>query len=96
LSRHRLEIRVVPRAGILDPEGKAIHHALHSLGYVGASEVRVGKLIHVDLDADTESAALETGDLMCRRLLANPVTEDYTVGFAPEGAGAPHLAREGA
>jgi phosphoribosylformylglycinamidine synthase len=79
LSRYRIEIRVTPRAGILDPEGKAIQHALASLGYAGTEEVRVGKLIEVDLTAENEEAALEAGRLMCRRLLANPVTEDYDV-----------------
>ena len=79
MSRYRVEIRVTPRAGILDPEGKAIQHALTSLGYDGAEGVRVGKLIEVELQADGEAAALETARLMCRRLLANPVTEDYDV-----------------
>jgi phosphoribosylformylglycinamidine synthase subunit PurS len=79
LSRYRVEIRVTPRAGILDPEGKAIQHALTSLGYDGADSVRVGKLIEVELQADSEGAALETARVMCRRLLANPVTEDYDV-----------------
>ena len=79
MTRYRIEIRVTPRPGLLDPEGKAIQHALASLGYVGTEEVRVGKLIEVELQADTQEAALETGRLMCRRLLANPVTEDYDV-----------------
>jgi phosphoribosylformylglycinamidine synthase len=79
LSRYRIEIRVTPRPGLLDPEGKAIQHALASLGYAGTEDVRVGKLIEVDLLAESEEAALETGRLMCRRLLANPVTEDYDV-----------------
>ena len=82
MSRHRLEIRVTPRPGLLDPEGKAIHHALQSLGYSGAEGVRVGKLIEVVLEAESEEAALQTGELMCRRLLANPVTEDYEVVLA--------------
>jgi phosphoribosylformylglycinamidine synthase subunit PurS len=84
LSRYRIEIRVTRRPGILDPEGKAIHHALHSLGYEGAEQVRVGKLIDVALDAENEAAALDTARVMCRRLLANPVTEDYDVRVAGE------------
>jgi phosphoribosylformylglycinamidine synthase len=79
LTLQRIEIRVTPRPGLLDPQGKAIHHALESLGYAGTESVRVGKLIHVDLTADNEAAALETARLMCQRLLANPVTEDYDV-----------------
>jgi phosphoribosylformylglycinamidine synthase subunit PurS len=93
LSRFRIEVRVTPRPGLLDPEGKAIQHALTSLGYAGAGDVRVGKLIELDLQAASEEAALETARLMCRRLLANPVTEDYDVRVAeaadvPSAAGA--------
>jgi phosphoribosylformylglycinamidine synthase len=88
LSRYRIEIRVTPRPGLLDPEGKAIQHALTSLGYTGTGEVRVGKLIEVDVQADNAEAALETGRLMCRRLLANPVTEDYDVRLREHPAAA--------
>lgn len=82
MSRFHLEIHVTPRPGILDPEGKAIHHALHSLGYEGTRDVRVGKAIHVEIDADSESAAREIADEMCQKLLANPVTEDYEIHLA--------------
>lgn len=68
-----------PRPGLLDPEGKAIHHALGSLGFPEAAEVRVGKVIDVELEAASEEAALEQGQAMCRKLLANPVTEDFEV-----------------
>ena len=74
---YKIDVRVTPRGGILDPAGKAIHHALHSLGYEGTEQVRVGKLIELDLSAESEDAALETARAMCRRLLANPVTEDF-------------------
>jgi len=89
LSQYRLEVRVKPRPGLLDPQGKAIHHALHSLGWEGVEDVRVGKAIYLDLAADSESAAVEAAEAMCRRLLANPVTEDYEVSVvgALEGAG---------
>jgi phosphoribosylformylglycinamidine synthase len=79
LSVHQLEIRVVPRAGLLDPPGKAIHHALQSLGYGGVQEVRVGKAIFVQLEADSPDAARARAEEMCRKLLANPVTEDFEV-----------------
>lgn len=79
MSRFRLEIRVTPRPGILDPQGKAIHHALHSLGWNAVDDVRVGKAIHLELDADSEAAARDTAEVMCRKLLANPVTEDFEV-----------------
>ena len=79
MSRFRLEIRVVPRPGLLDPEGKAIEHALHSLDYEQVREVRVGKLLYLDVDSTSEEQAREGAEAMCRRLLANPVTEDFEI-----------------
>lgn len=79
MSRYKLEVRVKPRPGLLDPQGKAIHHALHSLGWDGVEDVRVGKAIYLDLEAASESSAIEAAEAMCRKLLANPVTEDFEV-----------------
>ncbi len=79
MSRFRLEIRVIPRPGLLDPEGKAIQHALHSLDYEQVREVRVGKLLYLDVEAASSEEAREGADVMCRRLLANPVTEDFEI-----------------
>lgn len=79
MTRFRLEIRVVPRPGLLDPEGKALHHALQSLDYEGVHDVRVGKLLSIDVEAGSEEEARDKGDAMCRRLLANPVTEDFDI-----------------
>jgi len=87
LSQVHLEIRVKPRPGLLDPEGKAIHHALHSLGWEGVEDVRVGKAIYLDMDAESPEQALEIAETMCRKLLANPVTEDFEVSVVEvEGA----------
>jgi len=79
VERFRLEIRVVPRPGLLDPEGKAITHALHSLEWTGVHDVRVGKVMHMDMDAESAEAAVAEAEAMCRKLLANPVTEDFRV-----------------
>lgn len=79
MSRFRIEIRVTPRKGILDPQGKAIHHALHSLGWEQVDDVRVGKALHIELDADDAASARSEAEAMCRKLLANPVTEDFEV-----------------
>ena len=79
MSRFRLEIRVIPRPGLLDPEGKAIQNALHSLGYDQVHEVGVGKLLYLDLEAASAEEARDGADAMCRRLLANPVTEDFEI-----------------
>jgi phosphoribosylformylglycinamidine synthase len=89
LSRHSLEIRIKPRPGLLDPQGKAIHGALHSLGWPDVGDVRVGKVIYLDIEASSADDALAAGEAMCRKLLANPVTEDFTVSLAGELTGAP-------
>lgn len=81
MSQYRLEVRVKPRPGLLDPQGKAIHHSLNSLGWEGVNDVRVGKAIYIDIDAESADAALEAADAMCRKLLANPVTEDFGVSM---------------
>ncbi|MCH7564638.1 MAG: phosphoribosylformylglycinamidine synthase subunit PurS [Gemmatimonadetes bacterium] len=79
-------MRIVPRPGLLDPEGKAIHHALDSLGYESVKNVRVGKAIYVDLEAPTSEEAIAEAEAMCRGLLANPVTEEFEVGVASPAA----------
>ena len=84
MSRYSLEIRIKPRPGLLDPEGKAVHHALQSLGWSEVDDVRVGKVLYLDLEADSEQAASEAATAMCRKLLANPVTEDFEVVVAGE------------
>ncbi|MCG6989778.1 MAG: phosphoribosylformylglycinamidine synthase subunit PurS [Gemmatimonadetes bacterium] len=89
MSSHRLEIRVKPRPGLLNPEGKAIHHALAALGWAAVHDVRVGKVIYVDMDADTPDAALVEAEAMCRKILANPVTEDFEISLVPAEGGVP-------
>ena len=79
MSLFRIEIRVIPRPGLLDPEGKAIQHALHSLDYEQVHEVRVGKLLYLNVEAASSEEARESAEAMCKRLLANPVTEDYEI-----------------
>ena len=73
MTQHHLEIRIIPRPGLLDPEGKAIHHALGSLGYESVRAVRVGKAIYVDLEAPTAEEAIADAEAMCRGLLAERV-----------------------
>lgn len=90
MSRYELEIHVTPRPGLLDPEGQAIQRALHNLEFPQAQEVRVGKMIHMEVEAESSDQALEAGEAMCRKLLANPVTEDFSVevlGQVEEEAG---------
>ncbi|HEX7579115.1 MAG TPA: phosphoribosylformylglycinamidine synthase subunit PurS [Thermoanaerobaculia bacterium] len=75
----KLQITVIPRAGILDPQGKAIAAALDRLGYAGVHNVRAGKVFRLEIDAEGPEAARETGAAMAQRLLANPVIEDFEV-----------------
>jgi phosphoribosylformylglycinamidine synthase subunit PurS len=75
----KLQITVIPRAGILDPQGKAIAAALDRLGYTAVHNVRAGKVFRVEIDAADPQAAREAGAAMAQRLLANPVIEDFEV-----------------
>jgi phosphoribosylformylglycinamidine synthase len=75
-------VHITPRRGILDPQGKAVEGALHSLGFGGVKEVHVGRYIVVETEADTHAAAEESVKLMCERLLANPVIEDFEIESA--------------
>lgn len=79
MSEFRLEVRITPRAGLLDPQGKAIQSALRSLDFGAVRDVRVGRLLRLRLDAESDAAARATAEDMCRRLLANPVTEDFDI-----------------
>jgi phosphoribosylformylglycinamidine synthase PurS subunit len=87
-----MKVRVLIRlkAGILDVQGAAVQRALAGLGFADARELRVGKLIEVDVDAPTAERARARVDEMCKKLLANPILEDYTIEagerLAPPGA----------
>ena len=87
MNQFHLEIRIKPRPGLLNPEGKAIHHALESLGWEGVSDARVGKVVYLDLSAASSEDAVDAATAMCRTFLANPVTEDFEVSVAGESAG---------
>jgi phosphoribosylformylglycinamidine synthase len=87
----KIRVLVRLRPGILDPQGATVQRALAGLGFHDVTELRVGKLIEIDVEAETEEHARERVDEMCRKLLVNPLLEDYTVETA-SGAG---LARSG-
>lgn len=72
-------VRVTPRRSILDPQGKAVRHALHNLGYDGVEEVRAGKLFELRLEAADRAAAERAAHEAAEKLLANPVMEDFAV-----------------
>ena len=72
----KARIFVTLKGGVLDPQGRAIHHALEGLGFDGVADVRVGREIALEVADDTSDEAL---DEMCRKLLANTVIENYRV-----------------
>jgi phosphoribosylformylglycinamidine synthase len=69
----------MPRASLLDPQGQAVEHALHALGFDRLSQVRVGRALTLHLERPDAARAEADARSMCERLLANPVTEDFTV-----------------
>jgi phosphoribosylformylglycinamidine synthase subunit PurS len=75
----RVEVRVLPKAGVLDPQGKAIAQALARLGYDGVADVRAGKVFRLEVDAKEPALAKEAASRMAETLLSNPVIEDYEV-----------------
>ena len=72
-------VKVTLKNGVLDPQGKAIHHALGSLGFDGINQVRQGKLIEIDLDETDAAKARTRIEKMCEKLLANMVIENYAI-----------------
>lgn len=72
-------VHVTLKPGVLDPQGKAIEHALAALGVEGVEEVRQGKFIEIELAGSDQAAAQKSVEEMCRKLLANTVIENYSV-----------------
>ncbi len=77
----KTRVTVTLKSGVLDPQGKAIHHALDGLGFGGVRDVRVGKLIEMELEDGVLAADV---DAMCRKLLANTVIENYAIAGPQE------------
>ena len=73
----RVKIFVSLKPGVLDPQGKAIERSLHSLGYTEVQNVRMGKYLEINLEADSRQTGERRVREMCDKLLANPVIEDY-------------------
>ena len=77
MSQFSVAVHIVPRRGLLDPQGKAVADALHSLGFAGVGDVRVGRHLVIRTDAPSAAEAEAQVRRMCEQLLANPVTEDF-------------------
>ena len=77
MARVRVLVRLKP--GILDVQGAAVKRALAGLGFTDVADLRIGKVIEVDVEAPSAAQARTRADEMCKKLLANPVLEDYTI-----------------
>ena len=73
----RARVYITPKKGVLDPQGKAVEHSLHALGFTEAHDVHIGKYIEVSMETADRTLAAQRADEMCRKLLANGVIEDY-------------------
>ena len=82
MAKFRIAVHITPRKGLLDPQGKAVTEALHTLGFQSVTNVHVGRYIIVESDAYDAITAEEAVTEMCKKLLANPVTEDFEIESA--------------
>lgn len=71
------KVYVTPKPAVNDPQGVTVQGALHSLGFAGVHQVRMGKYLEVQIDAPNQAAASKQAEEMCRKLLANTVIEDF-------------------
>ena len=72
----KIRVLVSLKPGVLDPQGRAVHHALEGLGFKGVDDVRIGRTVELDVADDTSDEALAD---MCEKLLANTVIENYRI-----------------
>lgn len=72
----KVRVYVTLKNGVLDPQGKAVHHSLENLGFSGINDVRIGKFVELDVADGTSEAAISE---MCEKLLANTVIENYRI-----------------
>ncbi len=79
MKSFRVSVHIVPRKGLLDPQGKAVTDALHTLGFAAVTDVHVGRHLVIETAAVDAAAAEAAVRDMCARLLANPVTEDFEI-----------------
>ena len=73
----KVSVYVTPKRGVVDPQGAVVERALPALGHTSAGNIRVGRYITMDVQGDDPEKAKADMDDMCRRLLANPIIEDY-------------------
>ncbi|WP_457652339.1 phosphoribosylformylglycinamidine synthase subunit PurS [Rhodocaloribacter sp.] len=83
---YKANIRITLRPSILDPQGKAVHHALKNLGFDTVDQVRMGKYVEMWIETDDEAEARRVAREACEKLLANPVMEDFDITLEPVAA----------
>lgn len=76
---YHARITVTLRRSILDPQGKAVEHGIHTLGYTSVENVRVGKLVEMDITATDQNEAERVARESAQKLIANPIMEDFAV-----------------
>jgi phosphoribosylformylglycinamidine synthase PurS subunit len=84
----KVSVYVTPKQGVADPQGAVIERALPALGHEGVTEVRVGRYLTLNVPGDDIATVRQAVDDMCRKLLANPIIEDYRFEVTPAGEGA--------
>ena len=89
------KIKITLRKSILDPQGKAVEHSMESLGYRNVKDTRIGKYVELVLESASEADARRTTEEVCRKLLANPVMEDFEFEVTKLN-GSAQLTKEGA
>ncbi|MGK7344775.1 MAG: phosphoribosylformylglycinamidine synthase subunit PurS [Candidatus Nitrospinota bacterium M3_3B_026] len=80
----KASVRITLKKGILDPQGKAVKEALTAINGQGVKDVRIGKLVEIEIDEDDAEKAKKAIKRMCEKLLANPVTENYRIELIGE------------
>lgn len=83
----KAEVKVTLKKGVLDPQGSAVEGAVATLGYTGVSQVRIGKVIELQVEAESEQQARATMDELGKKILSNPVMETYTFSLNAVSAG---------
>lgn len=81
--KFKAEVNVMPHAALLDPQGKAVSKSMQNLGLPEIDGVRIGKHIHLEVEASDETQAVEKVEQACKKLLANPITEYYEYQLFP-------------
>ena len=93
MSSHRFAVNVLPKPGILDPQGRAVERSMPHLGVEGVSEVRVGRRVELTVDAADQAAAHAIVERLAGELLSNPLIESFTVELVGEASSLTGAAR---